>query len=94
MSATRVRNNRAEQEFELDIGGRRAVAAYQREGQVVVFTHTDVPPELEGHGAGSRLVRGALDQTRDAGLRVIAQCRFVAAFIDKHPEYQALLVRH
>ena len=88
-----VRHNRAEQEFELDTDAGRAVAAYQREGDVIVFTHTQVPPAAEGRGVGGRLVRGALDQVRDEGLRVIAQCTFVAAFIDRHPAYRDLLAR-
>lgn len=87
----KVQDNRSEQEFTLDADGGRAVAAYQREGDVIVFTHTHVPPRLEGRGIGSRLIRGALDSARDEGLRVVAQCTFVAAFIDKHPEYRALL---
>ncbi len=86
-----VRDNRAEQEFELDIDGHRAVAAYQREGDRIVFTHTVVPPEVEGRGVGSRLIRAALDSARDQGLKVVPQCQFVAAFIRKHPEYGDLL---
>lgn len=84
-------NNRSEQEYSLDVDGQRAVAAYQREGDTIVFTHTGVPPELEGRGIGSRLIRAALDDVRDQGLRVIPQCPFVRAFIEKHPEYRDLL---
>ena len=87
----KVQDNRSEQEFTLDTEGGRAVAAYQREEDVIVFTHTQVPARLEGRGVGGRLVRGALDGARDQGLRVIAQCPFVAAYIDKHPEYRDLL---
>jgi len=54
------------------------------------FTPT-VPPELGGKGAGSALVKGALDQVRAEGLKVIPQCPFVKAYIDKHPEYADLL---
>ena len=88
---TTVHDNRAEQEFEITIEGERAVAAYQREDDTIVFTHTLVPPAIEGRGVGSRLVRGALDATRDRGLKVVAQCPFVAAYIDRHPEYRDLL---
>jgi predicted GNAT family acetyltransferase len=86
-----VRNNRAEQEFELDLDGHRAIAAYQREGDVITFTHTLVPHEIEGRGVGSKLVRAALDASRDAGFKVVAQCPFVAAYIKRHPEYRDLL---
>ena len=87
----KVIDNRAEYEFELDVDGLRAVAAYQLEGDTIVFTHTLVPKKLEGHGVGSKLIRGALDATRDRGLKVVPQCPFVKAYIDRHAEYRDLL---
>jgi predicted GNAT family acetyltransferase len=86
-----VRDNRAEQEFELDVEGHRAIAAYQREGGTITFTHTLVPKAIEGRGVASKLIRAALDASRDEGLKVIPQCPFVAAYIERHPEYRALL---
>ncbi|KQT35185.1 acetyltransferase [Sphingomonas sp. Leaf412] len=88
---TTVRDNRAEAEFELDVDGHRAVAAYQLEGRTIVFTHTLVPPEIEGRGVGSKLIRGALDAARDRGLTVVPQCPFVRDYIARHPEYRDLL---
>ena len=86
-----VRDNKAEHEFELVVDGHRAVAAYQLEGDTIVFTHTIVPKAIEGRGVASRLIRGALDQVRDRGLKVIPQCPFVAAYIKRHPDTQDLL---
>ncbi|MDP1028668.1 GNAT family N-acetyltransferase [Sphingomonas sp. KR1UV-12] len=86
-----ITNNRSEQEYVLDVDGERAVAAYQREGDTIVFTHTVVPPAIEGRGVGTRLVRGALDDARDQGLKVVPQCSFVRAYIERHPEYRDLL---
>lgn len=88
---SKVRDNRAEQEFELDVDGHRAVAAYQREGDRIVFTHTVVPRAIEGRGVASKLIRAALDSARDQRLKVVPQCPFVAAYIAKHPEYRDLL---
>lgn len=87
----KVRDNRAEQEFELTVDGHRAVAAYQREDDRIVFTHTFVPKPIEGHGVAARLVRAALDSARDEGLKVVPQCSYVRAYIDRHPEYRDLL---
>ena len=42
-------------------------------------------------GVGSRLIRAALDSARDQGLRVVPQCPFVRAFIERHPEYRDLV---
>ena len=59
---------------------------------VVVFTHTEVDPAFEGEGVGGVLVRGALDDVRRRGSLVEARCSFVRGFIERHPEYQDLLV--
>ena len=50
-----------------------------------------MPPALEGRGIGSRLVRAALEKVRAEGLKVVALCPFVKAYIEKHPEEQDLL---
>ncbi|MGC4092754.1 MAG: GNAT family N-acetyltransferase [Polyangiaceae bacterium] len=86
-----VEDNREQHRFELEVDGRLAVAVYRRAAGVVTFTHTEVPPELGGHGIGSRLARGALELVRQSGDKIIARCPFIAAFVQKHPEFQDLL---
>lgn len=86
-----VTDNRAEHEFELVVDGHRAIAAYQLEDRVIVFTHTVVPKAIEGRGVASKLIKAALDSARDRGLRVVPQCPFVAAYIERHPEYKGIL---
>jgi predicted GNAT family acetyltransferase len=93
MTVDTVRDNRAEQEFELDVDGHRAVAAYQLEGDTIVFTHTKVPHAIEGRGVASKLIRAALDSARDQHLKVVPQCPFVATYIERHPEYRDLLLK-
>ena len=83
---SQVIDNRAAGRFELTEDGETAIAAYTREGGSIVFTHTEVPPALEGHGVGSRLVAGALAQVRAAGLTVVPACSFVAAYVRRHPD--------
>jgi uncharacterized protein len=71
-----------------------AFAAYQLRGDTIVFTHTQTEPDFEGHGVGSRLARGALDDVRARGLDVVPLCPFINAFIAKHEEYQDLVSAH
>ncbi|WP_458760949.1 GNAT family N-acetyltransferase [Afipia sp. TerB] len=85
-----VHDNTAEHRFELEAEGHIAMAYYDLSGDVVTFTHTEVPPELGGKGIGSKLVRGALDQVRGRKMRVVARCPFVKAYIEKHPDYADL----
>lgn len=86
-----VRNNPAQSRFELDLDGRTAVSYYQLKPGVITFMHTEVPQELSGRGIGSKLVRGALELARAQGLKVVAKCPFVAAYLAKHPEFNDLL---
>ena len=87
-----VTDNREESRFELEAEGGTAIAAYRRsEDGRIVFTHTEVPPELEGQGIGSALIRGALEQVRAEGLKVVPACSFVRGWIERHKEAQDLL---
>ena len=67
------------------------LAAYRRQGDRVVFTHTEVDPDAGGSGVGSTLVRGALDDVRAHALRVVPRCAFVRAWIERHPDYADLV---
>ena len=88
---TDIVDNSAQHRFELAVDGHIAATYYEIADGVITFVHTEVPPELGGKGIGSKLIKGALDQVRADGLKVIAQCPFVKAFIDKHPDYADLL---
>ncbi len=68
-------------------------AAYERMDRILVLTHTEVDPALEGQGIGGALVRSALDQVRSRRLRVLALCPFVRAWLENHPEYHELEYR-
>ena len=67
------------------VDGHLAATYYKIADGVITFVHTEVPPELGGKGIGSQLIKGALDQVRAEGLKVIAECPFVKAYIEKHP---------
>jgi uncharacterized protein len=68
------------------------IAAYERKGDIVVFTHTEVDPDAGESGLGSTLVRSALDDVRSHGGSIVARCSFVRGWIERHPEYADLVV--
>jgi len=67
------------------------LAAYERRGDRVVFTHTEVDDDQEHSGLGSHLVRAALDDVRGRGDTVVPRCSFVRGWIERHPEYRDLV---
>jgi uncharacterized protein len=88
---TEIVNNKTRHRYELAVDGHIAATYYAIADGVITFIHTEVPPELGGRGIGSKLIKGALDHVRADGLKVIAQCPFVKAYIDKHADYADLL---
>jgi uncharacterized protein len=89
-----VQDAPASDRYEIRDGDRvLGIASYQRRGDTLVFTHTEVDPDAGQSGLGSTLVRGALDDVRSRGGRVVAQCSFVRGWIERHPEYGDL-VKH
>jgi predicted GNAT family acetyltransferase len=87
-----IRDNPDKHRFEADLGdGRFAIAQYRLIDGVIVFTHTEVPPQHEGHGIGSALIRFALNSARERGLKVVPICPFFAAYFSSHSEEQDLL---
>ncbi|HVU24316.1 MAG TPA: GNAT family N-acetyltransferase [Opitutus sp.] len=87
----KVRHNAAAGRYEVEIDGRMAVCDYVLEGGRMVFTHTFVPPELRGRGLAEKLVRAALDDAVAAKRSIVPACSYVAAFVQRHAEYQSLV---
>jgi predicted GNAT family acetyltransferase len=78
--------------YELHDGSTLAgIAEYQLDADSIIFYHTKVSAAYEGQGAGSQLAREALDDARRRGLRVVVRCPFIAAWIERHPDYADLL---
>ena len=74
--------------FSISVNGQKVgfVEFADRDGQRV-FTHTEVLDEFGGRGLATILVDDALTESRDAGLRIVAVCPLVVAFVKKHHEF-------
>lgn len=66
---------------------------YQLTGRIVVYTHTEVLPEFEGQGIGSRLARAVMDDARQRERTVVPICPYIAGWLDKHTEYDDIVAR-
>lgn len=84
---TAVRDNKAQNRFELDIDGQMAFANYRKTPSAIIITHTATPHALRGRGIASELVKGALELIRADGHKVVAGCGFVVDYLRKHPQY-------
>ncbi|GAA2719218.1 GNAT family N-acetyltransferase [Cellulomonas aerilata] len=78
----------AKRRYELHEGTTVVGAAhYRRRSDQVVFTHTTVSDAYAGQGLGARLADVALTDVRDAGLRIVPECPYIAAYLRRHHEF-------
>src|SRR5215813_6530133 len=80
-----VTDNRARRRFELSASGDTAFLLYELTDGALTLIHTAVPTTLRGHHLGDALVEAALQTAHSQGLRVVAVCPFVKAYLRRHP---------
>ncbi|CCH01056.1 hypothetical protein FAES_3047 [Fibrella aestuarina BUZ 2] len=84
--------NKDRQRFELIIDGKRSLVAYvQPDDHTLALTHTEVHPDLEGKGIGSRLVQQTLEYVEQHNLKIVPLCPFVAVYLKRHPEWNRVV---
>jgi predicted GNAT family acetyltransferase len=89
MSDVRTDHDEAGSRYLLSLDGRTIGEVVYRDGDGSrIFTHSEVVPEHEGKGYGTRMVQAALDDTVAAGLKPVGRCSMVHHFLAEHPEYR------
>ena len=83
-------NNTAENRFEAKIGDKLAIIEYMHSGNNIIYTHTEVPEALEGHGIAGKMAHHVMEYAKNKGLKVQPLCPFVKSYVDRHPEYQKI----
>lgn len=91
MADYNVVNNEAQQQFEVDLQGEKAYLTYRFYKADVALMHTFVPPPLEGKGVAAALAKTAFAWARANQKLVMIYCPYVAAFVQRHPEYRSYL---
>jgi predicted GNAT family acetyltransferase len=87
-----VVDNKERHRFEAHLDGALAgILTYTVQNDVVMMPHTVVEPQFEGRGIGGKLAKAALDDAREQGQKVAPLCPFIAAYIEKNPEYTDLV---
>ena len=92
MDAISIVNNEKEQQFQVMVGPDKAFLEYRLNNGVIFLMHTEVPDKLSGRGIASALATYAMEYARSHDLPVKVYCPFVAAWLQKHPEYHRLVI--
>ena len=83
--------NDALHRLELEIEGSIAFIEFKLSNEKLFLIHTEVPPELEGKGAGSAIVQKALQYAKDNNYKVVPICAFVQGYLKKHKEWDDIV---
>jgi predicted GNAT family acetyltransferase len=76
---------RRDNRYELRIDGKLAgLAAFLDHDGQRVFHHTEVDNAYRGHGLSTVLIEQALADAKASGMRIVAVCPAVAAYLGKH----------
>lgn len=93
MSEVEVIHNPEEETFILSIKGKEASLKYRKlDSSTLELYSTFVPAEGRGQGLAGTLTKEALEYAKDNNYSVRPTCSFVSAYIEKHKEYQKLVV--
>ena len=84
-------HNEAECQYEYHIEGHLAQLIYDDQNGVLHITQTLVPEELGGRGIAGALTKDAFDDIEKRGLKIMPECSYTVAYVEKHPEYKKLL---
>ena len=85
-------DNADQHRYELHVDGELAgFVQYRRRPGLIAFIHTEIDQRFEGQGLGSKLIAGVLTGARDEGVAVLPFCPFVNGYIERHPEFSALV---
>ena len=87
----------ARQRYEIVADGDAEPVAFvdyaMRDRSTILLMHTEVRPELEGRGIGTRTAELVVDQVRRSGLKAIVGCPFLTSWLRRHPEEHDILAR-
>jgi len=87
-----IRDDPENHRYVLELGGEVAgLAVYHLRGSRLYFVHTEIHSGHEREGLGSALARGALDDVRGQGAKIVPLCPFIASWIQRHPDYEDLI---
>ena len=88
-----IRHNPAAKRFEATVDKLLCRCDYRMHGSTMMLVHTEVPPQHEGKGFASMLVRAAFDYAKANEMDVLPVCSYVSAWARRHPEVEPLLAR-
>ena len=70
-----------------------AFVDYGLRDDAILLMHTEVRPDLEGQGIGTRTAEMVVDHVRRSGRKALVGCPFLTSWLRRHPQEQDILLR-
>jgi len=87
-----VQHDPEARKFFVAVDGGESRLSYRPAGDGELDFHsTFTSPELRGRGLAAAVVARGFDYARENGFKVIPSCPYVAAFVDRQPQYADLV---
>ena len=80
-----VKNNIAQNRYELEVDGKLAFADYSLDGSTLYINHVETPAELRGGGVAGKVMAGVVEDAKKRGLEIIPICGYAAIYLKRHP---------
>lgn len=86
-----LNNNTATHNFEIFVEEYRAFIDYKVRDGNYLLVHTEVPPDLEGHGVAGALVEKTFKYLEANDFKMLPYCAYIQAYLKRHPEWERLI---
>lgn len=87
-----IKLDKDQNRFLANVEGHPCVLDFRpKNGDVLEYYRTFVPENLRHNGIASKLTRYALEYAKEHNKKVIPTCSYIKSFIEKNPEYKALI---
>jgi len=84
-------HNKENLRFEVTKDDHLAELTYRQKDQEIYLMHTGVPKPIGNYGIAKALTEYALKYALENGLKVIAYCPYVRAYMKRHPDWRESL---
>lgn len=94
MENLEVRHKERKHKFLLETEGYEAKLKYKKKrNNILEIYKTEVPHAVRGQGVGNLLMKAFLTYAAENGFMVQTTCSFAQKYMEKHPEFQGLLLQ-
>ena len=88
-----IRHDPQARKYYAIVDGQEAVLQYSEAGPGTLnYWRTFVPVPLRGKGIADEIVRHALEDALEKGLKIVPSCWFVDVYIQRHARFQGMVV--